>query len=309
MVTSLFLKVLECDQDEFGDQFHPPSALATCKLYNTFLHKSGEIDKNSYVAIGITNGVAFNARIITKLWKFIESFCQVEMMSDPDLRLSNEYDGFSHTISIFAIAYKHLLSISDEEDFFQRFTEQRLAHMTMFLISIAQSHLLNPNPERHVAVMLTNVCQLLGILFEFNTRYHYVNERAWLLPYDKIDYLMVQFFNMNFGPVQELLRQLPQVIPFENRVEILKFYIELDKEQNHGVVRDFTIRRQHIFEDAMELIPRVQNMKSRLMVVFMNEFNEQEMGIDAGGLFKEFWTTLAGEAFNPSYGLFKLTED
>jgi ubiquitin-protein ligase E3 C len=34
-----------------------------------------------------------------------------------------------------------------------------------------------------------------------------------------------------------------------------------------------------------------------------------EMGIDAGGLFKEFWTTLSAEAFNPSYGLFKLTEE
>jgi hypothetical protein len=123
MVNSLFLKVLDGDQEEFSDYFHPPSTLATCKLYNTFLHKAGKISKNNFVSIGITNGIAFNAKIITKLWKFIEQFCQPEVMNNPELRISNEYDGFSHAISIFSIAYKHLLSVSDEEDFFVRFTE------------------------------------------------------------------------------------------------------------------------------------------------------------------------------------------
>jgi len=35
----------------------------------------------------------------------------------------------------------------------------------------------------------------------------------------------------------------------------------------------------------------------------------QESGIDAGGLFKELWTSLAAIVFDPAYGLFKVTDD
>lgn len=31
-------------------------------------------------------------------------------------------------------------------------------------------------------------------------------------------------------------------------------------------------------------------------------------GIDAGGLFKDFWTDISNRVFNPSFGLFSLTE-
>jgi ubiquitin-protein ligase E3 C len=41
--------------------------------------------------------------------------------------------------------------------------------------------------------------------------------------------------------------------------------------------------------------------------VFVNEMGMEEIGIDAGGLFKELWTSLAGVAFNPEYGFFKTT--
>jgi ubiquitin-protein ligase E3 C len=39
----------------------------------------------------------------------------------------------------------------------------------------------------------------------------------------------------------------------------------------------------------------------------VNEMGMEEIGIDAGGLFKELWTSLAGVAFNPEYGFFKTT--
>ncbi len=34
-----------------------------------------------------------------------------------------------------------------------------------------------------------------------------------------------------------------------------------------------------------------------------------ESGMDAGGLFKEFWTELAALAFNMDFGLFSLTSE
>ena len=115
-------------------------------------------------------------------------------MTAPDLRESREYDDFSHTVSVFSIAYKHLLTLSDEEDFFTRFTALRLQNMTRFLISIAHGHLLEQRLASHINFMLTNVCQLLGILYEFNQRFNYIEERVWLYPEQVITQLMTEFF-------------------------------------------------------------------------------------------------------------------
>ena len=40
---------------------------------------------------------------------------------------------------------------------------------------------------------------------------------------------------------------------------------------------------------------------------FTNDAGTEESGIDMGGLYKEFLTTLIERAFHPDYGLFKMT--
>ncbi len=42
-------------------------------------------------------------------------------------------------------------------------------------------------------------------------------------------------------------------------------------------------------------------IKDRVTVRYINEFGEDEMGIDSGGLFKDFVTDVAARVFNPSY--------
>jgi hypothetical protein len=44
------------------------------------------------------------------------------------------------------------------------------------------------------------------------------------------------------------------------------------------------------------------------VVRYVNDFGEDEAGIDIGGLFKDFWTDLSARVFNPSFGLFAVTE-
>lgn len=54
---------------------------------------------------------------------------------------------------------------------------------------------------------------------------------------------------------------------------------------------------------------RVGNsIKDRIVVRYVNDFGEDEAGIDIGGLFKDFWTDLSARVFNPSFGLFAITE-
>lgn len=90
------------------------------------------------------------------------------------------------------------------------------------------------------------------------------------------------------------------------------------------------IRRSRIMEDGMAALnkSKCQDLKDRLVVRYINDFGEEEMGIDSGGLFKDFITDLGSRVFgksgmipldslachyfssgcvDPSYGLFSLT--
>lgn len=52
--------------------------------------------------------------------------------------------------------------------------------------------------------------------------------------------------------------------------------------------------------------PSAAAARGQIQVEFVDQFGSPEAGIDAGGLFKEFWTSLSAIAFDPSYGLFKV---
>jgi ubiquitin-protein ligase E3 C len=51
------------------------------------------------------------------------------------------------------------------------------------------------------------------------------------------------------------------------------------------------------------------NLKKKIHVTFINAAGREEVGIDAGGLSKEFWLDLSNLAFDLQYGLFKMTSD
>ena len=49
-------------------------------------------------------------------------------------------------------------------------------------------------------------------------------------------------------------------------------------------------------------------MTRRIIVQYLNQAGAKEIGLDAGGLFKEFWTDLSELSFNLNYALFRETE-
>ncbi|GJP39043.1 hypothetical protein CLOM_g23436 [Closterium sp. NIES-68] len=112
-----------------------------------------------------------------------------------------------------------------------------------------------------------------------------------------------------------VLRTLPHVLPFEKRVHIFRELIQVDKARNGlriapgaGMVRpvvDVSVRRDLLVEDAFVRLNQLGPMlKGRVRVSFVNAFGAEEIGMDQGGLFKEFLTDLAKAAFDPGYGLF-----
>jgi hypothetical protein len=61
-----------------------------------------------------------------------------------------------------------------------------------------------------------------------------------------------------------------------------------------------------VFEDSFHAFVHrnADELRGRLHVTFQNE-----VGVDAGGLSREFFEILAKEMFNPNYALFMSTED
>eukprot|EP01052_Picozoa_sp_SAG31_P002187 SAG31_NODE_74_length_27628_cov_18.235642_19_plen_81_part_00 len=70
----------------------------------------------------------------------------------------------------------------------------------------------------------------------------------------------------------------------------------MDAQTQHG--RWVRIRRNYLFEDALERLPLPgEGIKDRIRVQFVDEHGMEEAGIDGGGLFKEFMHELVKNSF------------
>jgi len=114
-----------------------------------------------------------------------------------------------------------------------------------------------------------------------------------------------------------LLKELPFVVPFDERVKIFHDFISQDKQalniegshQFFGGDLRFTIRRNFLFEDGFANLNNLgDKLKKRIRVEFISADGLHEAGVDGGGLFKDFVTELVKTAFDPQYALFLSTQ-
>jgi len=137
------------------------------------------------------------------------------------------------------------------------------------------------------------------------------------------------------GPKLEILRNMPFVIPFENRVQIFREFVKVDMQRRRGGNVDpdrwrlwvlsqhggpfepdspghhiiskhqAQITRGRTFTDAMETFWQLEDgLKEPIQITFVDEFGMQEAGIDGGGVTKEFLTSVTQEAFTQDQRLF-----
>ncbi|ORX33914.1 hypothetical protein BD324DRAFT_665268 [Kockovaella imperatae] len=116
------------------------------------------------------------------------------------------------------------------------------------------------------------------------------------------------------SPRLGLLNNLPMVLPFNTRLEIFQKFIDTDMV-NLGLSRysrrgiRATIHRTSLAEDGFNQLSDVGPMlKGRIGITFIDKFGQEEAGIDGGGLFKEFLTSLNKEVFNTDRGLWLATD-
>lgn len=66
------------------------------------------------------------------------------------------------------------------------------------------------------------------------------------------------------------------------------------------------VRRSHLYEDAFDKL-RPENepdLRARFRVQMINNIGLEEVGIDGGGVFREFLSELIKTAFDPNRGFF-----
>ena len=70
------------------------------------------------------------------------------------------------------------------------------------------------------------------------------------------------------------------------------------------------IMRNRVIEDGLIHLNKLgSDLRKRIIVHYVNAAGATESGLDAGGLFKEFWTDLSNQSLNPNWALFRETED
>lgn len=119
------------------------------------------------------------------------------------------------------------------------------------------------------------------------------------------------------APRLEILQNMPFIIPFTTRVKIFRRFIAIDQAKVRGGLdpdvfnfinpqsgrHQAKIRREHEFEDAYDQFYELgAALKQPISITFVDKFDQQEAGIDGGGVTKEFLTTVTGQAFKPDSG-------
>ncbi|KAL9057926.1 MAG: hypothetical protein Q9162_002053 [Coniocarpon cinnabarinum] len=129
------------------------------------------------------------------------------------------------------------------------------------------------------------------------------------------------------APRLEILQNMPFLIPFTTRVQIFRRFVQLDQlkrrsgasdpeawrliqmasmNDGHGRLERHhaMIRRGHEFDDAFvqfyELGP---SLKEPINITFLDQFEQEEAGIDGGGVTKEFLTSVTDQAFSDDNGV------
>ncbi|KAF9567255.1 hypothetical protein EC968_003459 [Mortierella alpina] len=119
------------------------------------------------------------------------------------------------------------------------------------------------------------------------------------------------------SPRLGVLNNIPFVIRFEDRVSIFREFVSSDRQRTPGLssshvfpVGQAQIHRGSAFEDGYEQLNHLgPKLKGRIAISFIDQYGIPEAGIDGGGVFKEFLTSLVLQAFDTNYGLFLSTSD
>lgn len=316
----IFDKALELkEQAAFSDKFNPFCATALCEIYSALIIICYRTEETHASITRITNVLALHPELLNKVYSFIQTHYGFHAYLQGKLSKTENRKLLSLLI-IYIMGYINNLFVTDKEDFLVILSKssKTLSNLIKFLISLISKRLwLLEKPESSQELsdeslqyefITVHGSKLLQLFYEFNQKTLFLEPKEWSLPEEQIKALMNEVFQWKLQHLP-LLRRLPFSFPFEYRLQI--FMMLLEEERNrHQEGFQITIRRECLFEDgfhAFQVISKT-SLKSKLRVFYIDEFGMEEKGVDGGGIFKEFLNDICKIVFDPSYGLFKITE-
>ncbi|WOL02398.1 E3 ubiquitin-protein ligase [Canna indica] len=238
----------------------------------------------------------------------------------------------SCALYLFCATYAHLLLVLDDIEFYEKqvpFTLEQQRRIAAALNTFVYSSLVHNGSSCRPLMDIAVRC--LHLLYERDCRHKFCPSFLWLAPARK-DWIPVAaaaraheaaFSNLQCAEastipvVSSILTTVPHVYPFEERVQMFRELIKLDKVSRRvaGEVSGpglgsvgIVVRRDHIVEDGYKQLNFLgPKLKSCINVSFISESGLPEAGLDYGGLSKEFLTDLSRAAFDPEFGLFSQT--
>lgn len=88
-----------------------------------------------------------------------------------------------------------------------------------------------------------------------------------------------------------------------------KLRLGIDRYSRSSPKYATTIRRHKVAEDGYAQLNAIgAGMKGTVAITFVDQWGQEEAGIDGGGVFKEFLTSLSSEVFNTDRGLWQATK-
>ncbi|KAL6273591.1 hypothetical protein ACE6H2_024283 [Prunus campanulata] len=245
--------------------------------------------------------------------------------------------GISRDIScmlhLFCASYSHLLLILDDIEFYEKqepFTLDQQRKITSVLNTLVYNGFSQSIGQQDRPLMESAI-RCLHLMYERDCRHQFCPPVLWLSPARKNrppiavaarthEVLSANARSDDAAPVPSIgsvITTTPHVFPFEERVEMFREFIKMDKASRKmaGEVAgpgsrsvEIVVRRGHIVEDGFRQLNSLgSRLKSSIHVSFVSECGLPEAGLDYGGLSKEFLTDISKAAFAPEYGLFSQT--
>ncbi|EEY59426.1 HECT E3 ubiquitin ligase, putative [Phytophthora infestans T30-4] len=302
-----------------------------------------------------------NTSVVYNMWQWIRPRLESVAAPQLSGSLTNDSLVFTtsqmQVLIVFNVVYSHMLLGLDDEAFYDGQWPLRLTEVTAVVTFLKQfiydtcwtvtssSTLAVDGMDEQELVLFSAVVssiKLFNQLYDRDCRRRFMPDDAWLWPSmpvvkEIVDLELMKedgnhdahavYMLMNgkasspYARAALILITIPQVLSFNDRVQLFQKLLEDGKEQLGHIRDEFSrafqvrVKRDEIVDDSFDFFQEVCDtmspaaLKSRVKVTFVNEQGLEEAGIDGGGVFKEFMDSLTKSAFSPEYGFFLETEE
>eukprot|EP00047_Mylnosiga_fluctuans_P005884 m.243376 g.243376 ORF g.243376 m.243376 type:complete len:956 (+) comp14229_c0_seq1:105-2972(+) len=278
----------------------------------------------SHTKVPFLNAICFRPRLLPAFWR---NWLATAVLPTPIAWSRTTRDG----VHVFAEALSHALLTLDDDDLTNKdwFVMEELGSMVKSLCQAAVA-LCEPAKPAPLAQLDRPVFKLLHRLHCRNDRLRFSTPDHWHAALwvedrmfngvrlddlnqegDDADslHLGAAVLDARRPHVVNMLRAVPFVFPFHQRVRLFRGLVTAYRGQSFPFSPAVPIHRKRLYQDAFD---NMRGLGSRLRTSIRVQFHSDEgpeAGIDGGGLFREFLADLLKEAFSPESGFFVATAD